>query len=47
MVGDAGKAKQRLSWQPKTGFRELARLMVDADVAMLKDARRDPARARL
>jgi GDPmannose 4,6-dehydratase len=47
LVGDAGKAKQRLNWEPKTRFRELAHLMVDADIAMLKDARQETARTRL
>jgi len=29
--GDAGKARAVLGWTPKTGFRELVHLMVDAD----------------
>jgi GDPmannose 4,6-dehydratase len=32
LIGDASKAKQKLRWQPKTTFRQLVRLMVDADV---------------
>lgn len=32
LVGDASKARVRLGWQPKTTFKELVRLMVDADV---------------
>jgi GDPmannose 4,6-dehydratase len=35
LIGDASKAKRRLGWQPKVGFRDLVRLMVDADVATL------------
>jgi GDPmannose 4,6-dehydratase len=37
LVGDASKAKQKLNWAPKMPFKELVRLMVDADVAMLTD----------
>ncbi len=33
--GDASKARSLLGWQPKTGFRDLVRLMVDADREML------------
>ena len=32
LVGDASKAKAKLGWQPQTTFKELVRLMVDADV---------------
>jgi GDPmannose 4,6-dehydratase len=40
LLGDASKAKQKLGWQAKTKFKELARLMVDADLAIAKrDAR--------
>ncbi|HYN85821.1 MAG TPA: GDP-mannose 4,6-dehydratase [Pyrinomonadaceae bacterium] len=35
LVGDASKAKRVLGWEPKVTFKELARLMVDADVAAL------------
>ena len=35
LIGDASKAKRVLGWQPKVGFRELVRLMVDADIAAL------------
>jgi GDPmannose 4,6-dehydratase len=35
LVGDAGKAKRVLGWEPGTSFEELIRLMVDADVALL------------
>ena len=31
LCGDASKAGVTLGWQPKTGFRDLVRLMVDAD----------------
>ena len=36
LVGDAGKAKSKLGWAPKVTFCELARLMVDADMAQLE-----------
>ncbi len=32
LLGDPSKAKQALGWQPKVGFKELVRLMVDADL---------------
>ncbi len=35
LVGDAGKAKKKLGWQPKTTFKQLVRLMVDADIELL------------
>jgi len=34
LVGDATKARTKLDWQPKTRFRELVRLMVDADLEL-------------
>ena len=38
LVGDASKAAHCLGWQPQTRFRDLVRLMVDADVALVKGA---------
>jgi GDPmannose 4,6-dehydratase len=32
LVGDPSKAKSRLGWEAKTKFKDLVRLMVDADV---------------
>jgi GDPmannose 4,6-dehydratase len=32
LIGDASKARDRLGWQPKVGFDELIRMMVDADL---------------
>ncbi len=32
LLGDAGKARRVLGWEPKVTFRELARMMVDADL---------------
>jgi GDPmannose 4,6-dehydratase len=36
LVGDAGKAERALGWKPKTQFKELVRIMVEADIAMLE-----------
>jgi GDPmannose 4,6-dehydratase len=36
LIGDASKAKSVLGWQPTTTFSELVRLMVDADVAIVR-----------
>ena len=47
LQGDAGKAKKLLEWQPKITFRELAKLMTDADMKLaerekiLKDHEKD------
>jgi GDPmannose 4,6-dehydratase len=32
LVGDAGKARERLGWEPKVTFETLVRMMVDADL---------------
>jgi GDPmannose 4,6-dehydratase len=32
LIGDAGKAKRAFGWEPKVTFKELVRLMVDADI---------------
>ena len=32
LIGDASKAKKKLSWQPKVGFKELAKIMIIADL---------------
>ena len=39
LIGDYSKAKQRLGWTPKTKFADLVKLMVEADVNLLKDHR--------
>jgi len=36
LLGDAGKARRVLGWEPKTSFKELVELMVDADIALLR-----------
>ncbi|MBS2027858.1 MAG: GDP-mannose 4,6-dehydratase [Deltaproteobacteria bacterium] len=33
LLGDATKAKQKLGWKPKVGFKQLVKMMVEADVA--------------
>lgn len=35
LIGDASKAKKKLKWEPKTSFKELVKIMVDADVEEL------------
>ena len=35
LVGDATKAREKLGWEPRVSFRELAEMMVDADVERL------------
>jgi GDPmannose 4,6-dehydratase len=37
LVGDATKAKRRLGWEPKTRFKALVRLMVDADLKLAQE----------
>lgn len=37
LIGDYGKAKKKLGWQPKTTFAELARLMTESDIKALED----------
>lgn len=36
VVGDARKAQRILGWQPQTSFRELVRMMVDADLLLVR-----------
>ncbi len=37
LQGDASKARKLLGWEPKIKFRQLVKLMVDADLQLLKD----------
>ena len=37
LIGDASKAEKKLGWKPKTHFKELVRIMVDADMKILAD----------
>jgi GDPmannose 4,6-dehydratase len=36
LQGDIRKAKKKLKWQPRVKFRELTRLMVDADLEKVR-----------
>jgi GDPmannose 4,6-dehydratase len=36
LIGDSGKAKRLLGWEPKTSFEDLIKLMVDADLELLR-----------
>lgn len=36
LIGDASKARKALNWQPKTTFKKLTQIMVDADIAQLQ-----------
>jgi GDPmannose 4,6-dehydratase len=44
LVGDSAKAKKALGWEPKVRFKDLVRIMVDADMELLS---RDTSRKRL
>ena len=37
LVGDASKAERVLNWKPKTKWKQLVEIMVDADVKLLED----------
>jgi GDPmannose 4,6-dehydratase len=32
LIGDASKARKVLGWKPKTSFKELVKIMVEADL---------------
>jgi GDPmannose 4,6-dehydratase len=36
LIGDPSKAKKKLGWKPKTNFKELVKIMVDADMQELE-----------
>jgi GDPmannose 4,6-dehydratase len=42
LVGDPTKARDRLGWEAEVGFRDLVRLMVQADVELLRDQAASP-----
>jgi GDPmannose 4,6-dehydratase len=35
LIGDPAKARAKLGWEPKTRFKDLVRIMVDADLKAL------------
>ncbi len=37
LIGDYSKAKRKLGWEPRTKFKELIELMVDADLKLIHD----------
>ena len=37
LLGDARKAEVKLGWKPKTSFEELVKIMVDADLFLLRN----------
>lgn len=39
LQGDYSKAKRKMGWKPRTSFKQLVRLMVDADIALLEKER--------
>lgn len=43
LISNARRAREELGWKPKVNFRELVKMMVDADVALVSE---EPARAR-
>ena len=40
LIGDPGKAKRKLGWEPETSFENLVTMMVDADIQLLKNEHR-------
>jgi len=36
LLGDATKAREKLGWRPRVGFKELVKMMVEADVEQVK-----------
>ena len=43
LLGDASKARRVLGWEPKVRFPELVKIMVEADVQMLREGGRPPS----
>jgi GDPmannose 4,6-dehydratase len=36
LLGDSSKAREKLGWQPRVGFKELVRMMVDSDLELVR-----------
>ena len=45
LCGDPSKAREKLGWEPKVTFKELVRIMIDADVKATRGPARRPRRA--
>jgi GDPmannose 4,6-dehydratase len=39
LIGDPGRAKEKLGWAPRTTFKELVRIMVEADWKLARQER--------
>ena len=39
LLGDASKARKELGWEPKVGFKQLVKLMVDHDMGLAREER--------
>jgi GDPmannose 4,6-dehydratase len=44
LVGDPSKARRKLGWKPKTKFKDLVRILVDADIELAKGEHGDGGR---
>ena len=44
LIGDSSKAQRQLGWEPKTRFADLVKLMVDADIELLRRHRQGQTR---
>ena len=44
LIGDYSKARKKLGWKPKTKFADLVKLMVDADIELLRRHRKGEIR---
>jgi GDPmannose 4,6-dehydratase len=40
LLGDATKARRKLGWEPKVKFKDLVKIMVDADIRELEELKR-------
>jgi GDPmannose 4,6-dehydratase len=41
LIGDATKAKKILGWEPRTSFKQLVKMMVDADLKLVEQQKRN------
>jgi GDPmannose 4,6-dehydratase len=39
LLGDSSKARKALSWEPRTSFQQLVRMMVDSDIVLAEEER--------